>query len=151
MFERALCWHEYNEVSAWSWGLFLEAASCEVTSWTLWNTKVLHHFYKCPPLVPTLNHTNPVHTTPSHLSKIRLNIIHPLVLVFLVFCYFWLSHQHMHSFSFPFVLRVHLPRLDNVIILGEEYKLQWLRHYATSRKVTGSRLDEANDIIFRFT
>jgi hypothetical protein len=32
---------------------------------------------KNPPLVPILNHMNPVHTIPSYFSKAHLNIIFP--------------------------------------------------------------------------
>jgi hypothetical protein len=34
-------------------------------------------FSQEPPTFPYLIHTNPVHPTPSYLSKIHLNIIHP--------------------------------------------------------------------------
>jgi hypothetical protein len=33
--------------------------------------------HKRPPLVPNLNHINPVHITSSYLSKINFNIIFP--------------------------------------------------------------------------
>jgi hypothetical protein len=57
-----------------------EAASCaaarELPS-ILWNQKIYYHVHKSHPLVPILSQINPVHTTPSYLFKIHLNIIHP--------------------------------------------------------------------------
>jgi hypothetical protein len=49
--------------------------------------KILYSIHKSPPLVPILSQTNSVHTTPSFLCKIHLNIIHPHVLVSLVVSY----------------------------------------------------------------
>jgi hypothetical protein len=43
----------------------------------IWNPKVQHRVHKSPPLVPILSQINLVHITPSLLSKIYLNIIHP--------------------------------------------------------------------------
>jgi hypothetical protein len=53
--------------------LSLEAASCAATQELpniLWNPK-------SPPLIPFLNQINSVYTTPSDLSLIHFNIIHP--------------------------------------------------------------------------
>jgi hypothetical protein len=44
----------------------------------LWNPKVHYRIYERSPLVPILGQTEPVHTTTSYLSKIHLNIVHPV-------------------------------------------------------------------------
>jgi hypothetical protein len=56
-----------------------EATSCVATLYflsILWNQKVHYRIQKSYPLVPVVTQTNPVHTTPSHLPKIHINIVH---------------------------------------------------------------------------
>jgi hypothetical protein len=56
-----------------------EAASCAATRFSqpLRNPKLYYRVHKNPPLVPFLSQINPVHTTPSYLSKVNLIFIHP--------------------------------------------------------------------------
>jgi hypothetical protein len=54
--------------------------SCVDTSWfpiVLWKPKVQYRIHKSSPPVAILNQTTSVHITPSHLSEIHLNVIHP--------------------------------------------------------------------------
>jgi hypothetical protein len=74
-----------------------EAASCAVTQELpniLRNLKVHYRVHKSPPLVPVLSQIDPVHTTPSYLSKIHFNIIHPHTSWSSLYLCFCLSHQY---------------------------------------------------------
>jgi hypothetical protein len=70
-------------------------ASIQELTKILWNPKVHYRVHKSPPLVPILIHINPVHTTPSYLSKIYFNIVHPTTSWSSTWSLsFWLSHQY---------------------------------------------------------
>jgi hypothetical protein len=76
-----------------------------------------------------LGQIEPVHTTPSYLSKIHLNIIHLPTSWSSWWCIsFWLSHQYsvcIPLFSIRATYPFNLILLDVIflIILCEEYKL----------------------------
>jgi hypothetical protein len=117
------------ELSA-SW----EAASCAVTQELpsiLWNPKVHYRAHKGHPLVPVLNQTHPVHTTPFYLSKIRFNIVHPPMSWSSQWSFsFWLSHQHPnlhcsspHSCYIP--CPSHPPWLDYCNYIWRRETINW--------------------------
>jgi hypothetical protein len=83
-----------------------ESASCAATQGlpkTLWNPKVHYRVHKSPPLVPILSHINLVHTTPSYLSEIHFNVMHPLTssltLGFWTLSIVWNSITRRHNVS----------------------------------------------------
>jgi hypothetical protein len=111
------------------------AATCAATQQLpniLWNMKVHYRVQKIPPPVPTLSQIDPIHTTPSYLSKIHLNIIHPpmfrstwwSISFFLTFP----PKSYKHSSLRPMrsTCSSHLIILDLIILImsGEEYKLR---------------------------
>jgi hypothetical protein len=58
-----------------------EAASRSATQehpTILWNLKIHYSVHKRPPLIPILSQKNPVHASPSYISKIHFDIIFPL-------------------------------------------------------------------------
>jgi hypothetical protein len=87
-----------------------EAASCADSKELLnilWSLKVHYSVHKSPPLVPILSQTNPVHTTPSYLSRSILILSINLRLGVPNGLYssgFPTPITHMQSFSPPFLL-----------------------------------------------
>jgi hypothetical protein len=107
------------------------AATQEVPS-ILCNPNVRYNIHKNPPLVSTLSQTNPVHTTPSNLSKIHLILATHLCLGPCrgLFPYdFPTNNLYEYAFLFFPILATcpaHLIFLDLVVVIipGKEYKLR---------------------------
>jgi hypothetical protein len=108
-----------------------ETANCAATQELpsiLRNPKVHHRVHKSPPLVPILSQIDPVHTTPSYLTKIYFNIVRPPTSwSSYLFLSFWLPHQYStciphlpHSCYMP--CSSHSPWLDH-----SNYVWQWVQ------------------------
>jgi hypothetical protein len=110
-----------------SWGSASYAATQELPS-ILWNRKVYCRVHKSPPLVPILSHISLVHTTPSYLSKIHFNIIHPPTSWYKQYCGICIAYID-HSIAFllfgsvilwetwPHLRDMHIVRLDMFVNL----------------------------------
>jgi hypothetical protein len=87
-----------------------EVASCSATQEftnILWYPMIHYRVHSSPPLIPILSQINPVHTTPSYISKICFNISSNLRLGLpngLILSGFP-PKSYMHSTSSPCVLR----------------------------------------------
>jgi hypothetical protein len=93
-----------------------------------------YRIHKSLPPVPTLSRTNPVHITPSHLSKIHPNIIH--LRLGLPSCLFPSGFPTNNLYTFLFspiraTWPAHLILLNLIIliILGKEYNSRSSREF----------------------
>jgi hypothetical protein len=108
------------------WETVSRSATQEFTN-ILWNSKVYYRVHKSPPQVPILSHLNPVHTTPSHFSKIHLNIIPHLYLL-------------LHSSRFP-ALSVDIWEVFCNEVVTADFKALFHQQFNEWRKV-GKPLSE---------
>jgi hypothetical protein len=95
----------------------------------LWNSKVHYRVHERPSLAPILTQINSIHTTPSYLSKIHLNLSSHLLLGVSTGLFpSGLQTNILYAFLFSKITAtcpVHYILLNSIIlnILGEEYKL----------------------------
>jgi hypothetical protein len=130
----------YMELNS-SW----EAASCSDTQKLpniLWKPKVRYRVQKDLQLLPILSQMNPVHTTPSYLSKIYFNIMSSHALKSSQRSPpFWLSHQNITYILlllFACYMPAHLFLLNLIILIivgGECVLLSWLLTIKRQRQI----------------
>jgi hypothetical protein len=65
-----------NSTTSWSWALLEKLPIVQLLPSIVWNLRVHHCVHKCPPLVPILSQTDPVHTTPSYIRSILILSTH---------------------------------------------------------------------------
>jgi hypothetical protein len=113
MFMKSLSWR-FRISNSVELSPIREATSCAASRefpWSLWKPKFHNHIHKSCPSVPILRQTNSVHTTPSYLCKINLNVIHPpTTWSSLSSLSIWLSHIRA-------ICPAHLIFLDLIILI----------------------------------